>query len=86
METSNFTVVCHGKRRETLAASAVMNIFPALKAFEHIPGEIPSFADCHVGVRSVALSLVGRIHMHERWLRGIFRKPIFREVPIPYPN
>lgn len=39
METSNFTVVCHGKRRETLTAGALVKLFPALENLEKIPGK-----------------------------------------------
>ncbi|XP_028968884.1 uncharacterized protein LOC100907919 [Galendromus occidentalis] len=38
METSNFTFVCHGRRRETLTAGTILKLFPALQAFEKIPG------------------------------------------------
>lgn len=41
METSNFTVVCHGAKRETLTGGTIMNLFPALRNFEKIPGKFP---------------------------------------------
>ncbi|OQR69228.1 hypothetical protein BIW11_12390 [Tropilaelaps mercedesae] len=38
METSKFTVLCHGKKRETLTANAVVALFPKLQPLKNIQG------------------------------------------------
>lgn len=39
METSKFSLICHGKRRETLSSNTIMQLFPKFESLTKIPGE-----------------------------------------------
>ncbi|XP_022696578.1 uncharacterized protein LOC111264729 isoform X2 [Varroa jacobsoni] len=38
METSKFSLICHGKRRETLSSNTIMQLFPKFEPLTKIPG------------------------------------------------